>query len=140
MTGLKHLFIYWLGRHNLGPGWQFQKTHRPGKPPGRISPGHLDRVLCYRIFWWLRTTELEKDLLLKRQRFKKFSFQNGKLFAERIVPSLQSQNKRWVVFVWTLQLLVIQKIFLKKKLFNVPENISDKRFPWHMYIVCPIAS
>ena len=37
MTGVKKLFIYWLGRHNLGQGWQFQKIYRPGKPPGWIS-------------------------------------------------------------------------------------------------------
>ena len=32
------------GRHNLGPGRQFQQIYWRGKPPGRISPGHLDRV------------------------------------------------------------------------------------------------
>ena len=28
----------------MGTGRQFQQIYRPGKPPGRISPGHLDRV------------------------------------------------------------------------------------------------
>ena len=44
MTGVKNLFIYWPGRCNFGLGRQFQKIYRLGKPPGRISPGFLDRV------------------------------------------------------------------------------------------------
>ena len=39
MTGVESLFIYWLGRHNLGPGKQFQQIYRRGKLPGRISLG-----------------------------------------------------------------------------------------------------
>ena len=37
-------FFYWLGRHNLRPGRHFQQNYWPGKPPGHISLGHLDRV------------------------------------------------------------------------------------------------
>ena len=44
MTGVGNLFIYWLGRHNLGPGWQFQGIYQQRKLPGRISQGHLTRV------------------------------------------------------------------------------------------------
>ena len=44
MTVVENLFIYWVGRHNLGPGRQFQQIYQPGKPTGRISLGHLDRV------------------------------------------------------------------------------------------------
>ena len=44
------------GRHNLGPGRQFQQIYWRGKPPGRISPGHLDRVYkgtrCITSFWY----------------------------------------------------------------------------------------
>ena len=43
----KKLFYVLVGGgtgHNLGPGRQFQPIYWPGKPPGRISPGHLDRV------------------------------------------------------------------------------------------------
>ena len=38
------LFIYWSGRHNLGLGRKFQQISWPGKQPGCISPGNLDRV------------------------------------------------------------------------------------------------
>ena len=41
------LFIYWPGRYSLGPGRQFQQINWPGKPPGHISPGHLDRVFQF---------------------------------------------------------------------------------------------
>ena len=41
------LFIYWPGRYSLGPGRQFQQIYWPGKPPGHISPGHLDRVFQF---------------------------------------------------------------------------------------------
>ena len=44
MTGVENFFIYWPGRHNMGPGRQSQQNYRPGEPPGHISPGHLDRV------------------------------------------------------------------------------------------------
>ena len=44
MTGVEKLFIYWPERHNLGPGRKFRQIYWPGKPPGCISPGHLDRV------------------------------------------------------------------------------------------------
>ena len=37
MTGVENVFIYWPGRHNLGPWAQFQQIYRPGKPPGQIS-------------------------------------------------------------------------------------------------------
>ena len=47
--GIVNLFIYWPGRHNLGPGKQIQQIYRPGKTPGRFSPGHLDRVCLYLI-------------------------------------------------------------------------------------------
>ena len=30
----------------MGSGRQFQQIYRSGKPPGRISPRHLDRVYC----------------------------------------------------------------------------------------------
>ena len=59
MTGVGNLFIYWLGRHNLGPGWQFQEIYRQRKPPGRISPGHLSRVYV-----------VSTDLLRQHQPFK----------------------------------------------------------------------
>ena len=36
----------WKSLYDWGPVCQFQKIYQPGKPPGRISPGHLDRV------WW----------------------------------------------------------------------------------------
>ena len=44
MTGEENLFFYWLGRHILGSRRQFQQMYRTEEPPGRISPGHLDRV------------------------------------------------------------------------------------------------
>ena len=34
MTGVENLFIYWPGRHNLGPGKKFQQIYGPGEPPG----------------------------------------------------------------------------------------------------------
>ena len=37
MTEVENLFICWSTR-------QFQQIYRPGKPLGRTSPGHLDRV------------------------------------------------------------------------------------------------
>ena len=40
---VENLFIYWSGRHNFGPGSQFQQIYRPGKPPRSIAPGYLDR-------------------------------------------------------------------------------------------------
>ena len=42
--GIENFFIYWPGRHNLGPGRHFQQNYQPGKLPGYISPGHLDRL------------------------------------------------------------------------------------------------
>ena len=45
MTGVENIF-YWPGRHNLGPGKQFKQIYLPEKPPGHISPGHLDRCVC----------------------------------------------------------------------------------------------
>ena len=45
MTGVENLFIYWPGRHNLGPRRQFQQLYWPGKSPGCIFLGHLNRVL-----------------------------------------------------------------------------------------------
>ena len=39
-------FIHCLGSHNLWLGKQFKQNYLPGKPPGLISPGHFDRVLC----------------------------------------------------------------------------------------------
>ena len=45
MTGVENLFIYRPGRHNLGPGWQFQEIYRPWVLQRRISTGHLDKVL-----------------------------------------------------------------------------------------------
>ena len=39
------MFIYWLGGHNLRPGRKFKQIYTPGKPPGPILPGHLDRAL-----------------------------------------------------------------------------------------------
>ena len=44
MTGVNKFFIYWMERHNLRPGRHFQQRNRPGKPPGNISAGHLERV------------------------------------------------------------------------------------------------
>ena len=44
MSGVERLSIYRLGRHNLGPGKQFQQICWPGKSPGPISLGHLDKV------------------------------------------------------------------------------------------------
>ena len=44
LYGRGRKLIYWLGRHNLGPGRQFQQINQPGKPLGLIAPGHLDRV------------------------------------------------------------------------------------------------
>ena len=45
MTGVERLCLYFPGRHILGPGRQLQQIYGPGKPPGRISSGHLDRLL-----------------------------------------------------------------------------------------------
>ena len=39
MTGTGNLIIYWPGRHNLGPGRQFQQIYLPRKSPGCISLG-----------------------------------------------------------------------------------------------------
>ena len=41
---VENFLIYWQGKHNLGPGRQFQQNWTQGKPLGHISPGHLDRV------------------------------------------------------------------------------------------------
>ena len=35
---VKNLFIYWPGRHNLGPGGQFQQIYWTVKPPGHLKP------------------------------------------------------------------------------------------------------
>ena len=60
MTGVEKLFLYWPGRHNLGPEWQCLEIYRPGKPPGCISPGHLDRVSA----WHTKTGYLHRLYLV----------------------------------------------------------------------------
>ena len=51
MTGIGNLIIYWPGRHNLGPGRQFQQIYLPRKSLGCISLGNLDRMYqCTRSF------------------------------------------------------------------------------------------
>ena len=44
MIGVENIFIYCPGSQKMGPGRQFQQIYCPGKPPGPISPEHLDRV------------------------------------------------------------------------------------------------
>ena len=39
MTGVKNFFIYWPGKHNLGPGRQFQQIYQPENPPGASHRG-----------------------------------------------------------------------------------------------------
>ena len=39
MTGGKKL--YWPGRHNLGPWWQFQEIYQPGETTGAHVTGAL---------------------------------------------------------------------------------------------------
>ena len=55
---VENLFICWPERHNLGAGRQFQQIYWPGKPPGRISPGYLDRVLKRTVNFWRKVFRL----------------------------------------------------------------------------------
>ena len=42
MTGAENLFIYWPGKHNLGPGWQFLSGHLSTR---EATVAHLTRAL-----------------------------------------------------------------------------------------------
>ena len=76
---VENLFIHWPGRHNLGSGRQFQQIYRPLKPPGHISPGHLDRVcmcLFNRDFFSLANlyeTTIHKSASLKKETENPFN-------------------------------------------------------------------
>ena len=61
----KELFQSLTGRHNFIPGRPFQQYCRLGKPPGCISPGHLDRVCKYnQLQFLMRVTSPNQEILL----------------------------------------------------------------------------
>ena len=53
-------FIYWPGRHSLGPGRHFQQNYHLGKPMWHISMRNLDRV---ERLWSNTAANLLKEIL-----------------------------------------------------------------------------
>ena len=81
-TGIKFLYdqgrilIHLLGgRHNLGPGRQFQQVCLPGKLPGRITQEDLDRVyewnLLSEVFVGSKIKEVIREEKMEKTKARK---------------------------------------------------------------------